>query len=261
MSFAAASNAMNRSERDRRFPSRNPIADDGDALHFCSTCAFGSVCLPAGVDKSALQALHVLVEHVGPYRTGEPIFRRGERFGAIFAVRGGVAKTCIVDDEGREQILGFHLPGEMIGLNAIHPDKYPCDAVALDTVYVCRFSFAALTTLAAKIPDVQQTLFRLLSADIGKATTLAGDHTADERMAAFLLDLADRYASRGFSPTRFRLVMPRGDIANHLRLASETVSRVLRRFCDRKLIRVDGRELELLDRAQMHKIARNLLSV
>lgn len=251
---------MNRIDHNGRIAESDPIADDGDALHFCSTCAFGSVCLPAGVDKSALQELHVLVEHVGPYRTGERIFRQGECFGAIFAVRGGVAKTCVVDGEGREQVLGFHLPGEMIGLNAIHPDKYPCDAVALDTVYVCRFTFSALTTLAAKIPDVQKTLFRLLSADIGKATALAGDHTADERMAAFLLDLARRYASRGFSPTRYRLVMPRGDIANHLRLASETVSRVLRRFCDRKLIRVDGRELELLDKTQLLKIARNLLS-
>ncbi|WP_347261274.1 helix-turn-helix domain-containing protein [Rudaea sp.] len=250
---------MNRIDRDGRIAELNPIADDGDEIHFCSTCAFGSVCLPAGVDKSALQELHVLVEHVGPYRAGEHIFRRGERFGAIFAVRGGVVKTCLVDDEGHEQVLGFHLPGEMIGLNAIHPEKYPCDAVALDTVYVCRFSFAALTTLAAKIPDVQQTLFRLLSADIGKATALAGDHTAEERLAAFLLDLAKRYASRGFSSTRYRLVMPRGDIANHLRLASETVSRVLRRFCDRELIRVDGRELELLDREQLRKIARNLL--
>jgi CRP/FNR family transcriptional regulator len=250
---------MNRIDRDGRIPEPDPIADDGDALRFCSTCAFGSVCLPAGVDKSALQELHVLVEHVGPYRNGAHIFRRGERFGAIFAVRGGVVKTCVVDDAGREQVLGFHLPGEMIGLNAIHPDKYPCDAVALDTVYVCRFSFAALTTLAAKIPDVQQKLFRLLSADIGKATSLAGDHTADERMAAFLVDLAERYAARGFSPNRYRLVMPRGDIANHLRLASETVSRVLRRFCDRELIRVDGRELELLDRAQLRRIGRNLL--
>lgn len=250
---------MNRIERVGRLSEPNPIADDGDELHFCSTCAFGSVCLPAGVDKSALQELHVLVEHVGPYRTGAHVFRRGERFGAIFAVRGGVVKTSVTDDDGREQVLGFHLPGEMIGLNAIHPDKYPCDAIALDTVYVCRFSFAALTTLAARIPDVQQTLFRLLSADIGKATALAGDHTADERMAAFLLDLADRFAARGFSRTRYRLVMPRADIANHLRLAAETVSRVLRRFCERGLIRVDARELELLDPAQLRRIARNLL--
>lgn len=237
----------------------DPIADDGDIVHFCSTCAFGSVCLPAGVDKAALHDLHVLVEHVGPYRNGEAIFHSHERFGAIYAVRGGVVKTRLIDDLGREQVLGFHLPGEMVGLNAIHPERYPCDAIALDTVYVCRFSFAALATLATKIPQVQQKLFRLLSADIGKATLLAGDYTADERLAAFLLDLARRYAARGFSSRSFRLVMPRADIANHLRLAAETVSRVLRRFCDRGLIRVDGREIELVDSPHLEQLARSLL--
>ncbi len=99
----------------------------------------------------------------------------------------------------------------------------------------------------------------LLSADIGKATLLAGDYTADERLAAFLLDLARRYASRGFSPRSFRLVMPRADVANHLRLAAETVSRALRRFRDRGLIRVDGREIELVDAQQLERLARNLL--
>jgi len=238
----------------------DPIADDGDDLRFCSTCAFGSVCLPAGVDKTVLRELHVLVQHVGPYRNGEPVFRHGDPFGAIFAVRGGVVKTRSLDDAGNEHVLGFHLPGEMIGLNAIHPEKYPCDAIAMDTVHVCRFSFSALTTLATKIPDVQQKLFRLLSADIGKAGQLAGDHTADERLATFLLDMGQRYAARGFSPRAFRLVMPRADIANHLRLASETVSRVLRRFCDRNFVRVNGREVELIDISALQHIARNSIA-
>ena len=240
-------------------PAQSPIADDGDDLRFCSTCAFGSVCLPAGVDKTALRELHMLVEHIGPYRAGDLVFRNGEPFAAIFAVRGGVVKTRQLDDDGREQVLGFHLPGEMIGLNAIHPAKYPCDAIALDTVFVCRFSFPALATLAVKMPGVQQQLFRLLSADIGKASLLAGDYSADERLAAFLLGLADRFAARGFSAKAFRLEMSRGDIANYLRLASETVSRVLRRLQDQKLIRVDGREVELLDRAALHDLARNIL--
>ena len=240
-------------------PVQNPIADDGDDLRFCSTCAFGSVCLPAGVDKNALRELHMLVEHIGPYRAGDLVFRTGERFAAIFAVRGGVVKTRQLDDDGREQVLGFHLPGEMIGLNAIHPAKYPCDAIALDTVFVCRFSFPALATLAVKMPDVQQQLFRLLSADIGKASLLAGDYSADERLAAFLLGLADRFAARGFSAKAFRLEMSRGDIANYLRLASETVSRVLRRLQDHKLIHVEGRDVELLDRPALHDLARNIL--
>jgi CRP/FNR family transcriptional regulator len=236
-----------------------PIADDGDELRFCSTCAFGSVCLPEGVDKTALRDLHMLVEHIGPYRAGDSIFRTGERFGAIFAVRGGVVKTRIIGDDGSEQVLGFHLPGEMIGLNAIHTAKYPCDAIALDTVFVCSFSFPALATLAGRMPRVQQELFRLLSADIGKATLLAGDFTADERLAAFLVLLGDRFAARGFSARAFRLVMPRNDIGNYLRLAPETVSRVLRRFQDQRLLRVDGREVELLDRAGLHHLARNIL--
>jgi CRP/FNR family transcriptional regulator len=238
----------------------SPVLDDGDALHFCSTCAFGSVCLPAGVDKRALEELHMLVEHVGPYHAGDLVFRQGERFGAIFAVRAGMVKTRMVDEGGHEQVLGFHLPGEVVGLNAIHPARYPCDAVALDTVYVCRFSFPALATLASKIPDVQQRLFELLSADIGRVTQLAGDHSADERLAAFLLELSARFAARGFASTTYRLTMARADIANYLRLAAETVSRVLRRFQEQGLVRIDGREVELLDVASLREIARNALS-
>lgn len=237
----------------------NPMADDGDELHFCSTCVFGSVCLPTGVDKNALSELHMLVEHVGPFRRDDIVFRAGEPFTAILAVRAGMVKTHVLSDDGREQVLGFYLPGEMIGLNAIHPEKYPCDAIALDTVYLCRFSFPALAMLATRIPDIQQRLFRMLSADIGKATQLAGDHSADERLAAFLLDLASRFAKRGFSPTTVHLSMGRGDIANYLRLAAESVSRVLRRFQDQQLIAVDRRQLTLLNPAALRHLARNVL--
>src|SRR5690606_1098129 len=163
----------------------NPIADDGNEQQFCSTCAFGAVCVGRGVDKIALSELHCLVEHVGPWRAGESIFRTGDKFNAIFAVRSGTVKTRLVDLEGRELVLGFHLPGELIGLNAIHTETYPCDAVALGTVEVCRFSFPALATLATRIPQVQQELFRRLSKDIGENALLAGDYSADERLAAF----------------------------------------------------------------------------
>lgn len=240
-------------------PPFDPGSGDGDALNFCTTCAFGEVCLPGGFDKTALQELHCLVEHVGPFHVGDSIFRANEPFESIFAVRAGTVKTCTIDEEGREQVLGFHLPGEMVGLNAIHPARYPCNAIALDTVYLCRFSFPALATLATRLPGIQQQLFRLLSADIGRAALLAGDYNANERMAAFLILLADRYAARGFSASRFRLSMSRGDIANHLRLAAETVSRVLRRFQDQGLIHVEEREVELLETAQLRTMARCIL--
>lgn len=236
-----------------------PIADDGDEVRFCSTCAFSDACLSQGYDKAALLELHCLVEHVGPFAPGEHVFREGEAFNAIAAVRAGTVKTYLTHSDGREQVQGFFLPGEVIGLNAIHHAHYPCNAVALDTVMLCQFSFPKMATLAQKMPGLQAQLFNLLSADIGKAALLAGDYSADERLAAFLVALSRRYAARGFSARRFTLTMSRTDIANYLRLAAETVSRVLRRFEGEGLIRVDRREVELLDLERLQAAAQPVL--
>ena len=235
------------------------LADDGDALTFCSTCAFSQACLSQGMDKRSLMDLHVLVEHVGPFHAGEHIFREGDPFEAIAAVRAGSVKTYVVDRDGHEHVLDFHLPGEVIGLNAIDGETYPCNAVALDTVMLCKFSFPKIAVLASKLPGLQQHLFRLLSRDIGRAALLAGDWTADQRMAAFLIGMSRRLAARGFSPNRFQLTMARTDIANYLRLAPETVSRVLKRFQADGLLRVDRRELELVDRVQLETLAAPVL--
>jgi CRP/FNR family transcriptional regulator, anaerobic regulatory protein len=232
---------------------------DGDSVRFCSTCAFSSACLSSGYDKAALNDLHVLVEHIGPFHAGDHLFREGDAFNAIAAVRAGVVKTTVIDRHGREQVLGFYLPGEVIGLNAIHNDRYPCNAIALDTVTLCRFSFPQIATLATRMPGLQRHLFRLLSADISKAALMAGDFSADERMAAFIQSLSQRYAARGYSATRWNLPMPRADIANYLGLAAETVSRVLRRFQEQGLISVDRREMELLDPVRIGSLAASVL--
>ena len=236
-----------------------PIADDGDGLRFCSTCAFSDACLSQGLDKASLAELHVLVEHIGPFAEGQHIFREGEEFTAIAAVRAGTVKTYVMDADGREQVLGFFLPGEVIGLNAIHHARYPCNAVALDTVMLCRFSFPKMAMLASRLPGLQQQLFRLLSEDIGKAALLAGDYAADARMAAFVVSLSRRYQRRGFSARQFNLTMSRTDMANYLRLAAETVSRVLRRFQDDGLVRVERRALEILDLPRLDALARKVL--
>jgi CRP/FNR family transcriptional regulator len=235
------------------------IADDGDELRFCSTCSFSQACLPEGMDKAALRELHILVEHVGPIAAGAHVFREGDSFVSIAAVRGGTVKTYVVDRDGREQVLGFHFPGEVIGLSAIDEERYPCNAVALDDVTMCRFSFARMAELATRLPGLQKQLFRLLSRDIGTALLLAGDHSADERLAAFLLLTSRRFGARGFSATRFRLSMSRADIANYLRLAPETVSRVLRRFQDDRWIRVRRRDVELIEPARIGLLAAPVL--
>lgn len=238
---------------------RGSIADDGDEFHFCSTCAFSAACLESGYDKSQLRDLHVLVEHIGPFREGEHIFREGDPFTAIAAVRSGTVKTYVTDNEGREHVQGFFLPGEVIGLNAISQARYPSNAVAMDSVVLCRFSFPNIAALATRMPGLQQHLFRLLSQDIGKATLLSGNFSADERMAAFLITLSRRYAARGFSASRFLLTMTRTDIANYLRLAPETVSRVFRRFQDDGMIQVERREIEITDRKHLETLAENVL--
>jgi CRP/FNR family transcriptional regulator len=235
------------------------LSDDGDAFHFCSTCAFSQACLSEGMDKGALKDLHVLVEHIGPFHAGDHIFREGDPFEAIAAVRAGTVKTSVIDRDGREHVLGFHFPGEVIGLNAIDGDQYPCNAVALDTVMLCRFSFPRIAVLAARMPGIQKQLFRLLSRDIGRAALLAGDWSVDQRMAAFLIGLSRRLSERGFSATRFQLTMARTDIANFLRLAPETVSRVLRRFEGDGLLRVDRRDMELLDQDALMALAAPVL--
>ena len=243
------------------FPRTGPaiMADDGDELSFCSTCAFSQACLSQGMDKSALMDLHVLVEHVGPLHAGEHVFREGDPFTAIAAVRTGTVKTYHIDRDGHEQVLGFHLPGEVIGLNAIHDDRYPCNAVALDTVMLCRFSFPKIALLAQRLPNLQQHLFRLMSRDIGVASLFAGDNTSDERMAAFLVGLSRRLAARGFSPRRFQLTMSRTDIANYLRQAPETVSRVLRRFEKDGVLHIKQRDVEIVDMPRLEALALAIL--
>jgi CRP/FNR family transcriptional regulator len=240
-------------------PAASPIADDGDALRFCSTCAFSESCLSQGMDKAALGDLHVLVDHVGPFHEGEHIFREGDPFTAIAAVRAGTVKTYVVDPDGQEHVLGFFLPGEVIGLNAISQDTYPCNAVALDTTVLCKFSFPKMAMLATRMPGLQAQLFRLLSQDIGKAALLSGDFSADQRMAAFLVSLSRRFASRGFSATRLHLTMTRTDIASYLRLAPETVSRVLRRLQADGLIAVERRELQIADPDRLETLAHAML--
>jgi len=228
---------------------------DCDACSFRSLCAFSDACARAGYSEADLKELHCLVEHVGPFQMGEHIFRTGDRFRALFAVRRGSVKTSVVNREGQEQILGFYLPGEVIGLNAIYPEQYPCNAVALEEAEFCRFSFPDISELAAHVPTVQQHLFRLLSKELGAASRLAGNHTSDERVAAFLIDLGDRYRARGFRFTSLTLSMSRGDIANYLRLVPETVSRVLGRLRDQELIRIEGRQVTLLDIEGLRQIS------
>ncbi|WP_447594519.1 cyclic nucleotide-binding domain-containing protein [Stenotrophomonas rhizophila] len=221
----------------------------------CGACPLGPDCFPGSLASAHLYELEGLIEHTAPAHAGSVVFRQGDPFEHIAVIRLGTVKTYAIDREGREQTLGFHMPGDFIGLGAIDDGRHPCTAVALDTVTLCRLPFRATADLAARMPMLQAKLFRLMSRDIARATQLSCNNTADERLAAFLIGMADRMAARGYSSSRWQLTMSRMDIANYLRLAPETLSRLLRRFQAEGLVSVEGREVEVRGRERLQALA------
>ncbi|MDE2138896.1 MAG: fumarate/nitrate reduction transcriptional regulator Fnr [Gammaproteobacteria bacterium] len=220
----------------------------------CAVCSLKELCLPRGLDGPDLMRLDTLVERRGPLHEGDHLFRVGDGFQALYAVRAGSCKTYTVDSEGREHVLGFHLPGELLGLDAIYPGRHLCNAQALDTAVVCVLPYEQVSDLAGQIGGLRSQLMRLMSKDIADTAALAGDFTAEERLAAFLNGLSERFRQRGYSPVEFQLAMSRRDIANYLRLATETVSRVFARFENDGLIAVNRRSVRLLDLPRLRRL-------
>ena len=213
----------------------------------CAGCAHISACEACGYGKDALAGLRGIVERVGLLRDGEYLFRPRTPLRALYAVQAGMAKTVAVDRAGREQVLAFHLPGELFGLDAICLGYHDNAAIALGRTQLCRFPIDQLRALAAGQPEVQWHLLHTMSRQIHHQRLSGGDYSAGERMAAFLVDLLDRRAMLGLAPDHLPLPMSRADIGNHLRLATETVSRLLARFREAGWVRIERSGLTVLD--------------
>ena len=231
-----------------RDPTRKQVA--------CSQCSLGELCLPRGLSATEVERFETIVSKSRPIHAGEHVFRSGDDFRSMVAVRAGCFKSYVIDPDGEEQVLGFHLPGEIIGLDAIHTARHVANVVALDTGSVCSLGFESVSDMARRMPELQNELFRVMSQRIGELETIAGDLSADERIALFLLSLSNRFCRRGYSEKEFILAMSRRDIASYLRLATETVSRVLARFQQNELIRVDRKHVRLLDLPGLREVAR-----
>lgn len=227
-----------------------------DVRKTCSVCSLSELCLPMGLDHHDLERMDSIVARSEPMHEGDHLFHVGDAFKSIYAVRVGSYKSYTVDSEGREHVLGFHLPGELLGLDAIYPGQHRCNAVALDTSAVCILPYEDLDKLAGEIDGLRGQLLRLMSKDIADAAALAGDFTAEERIASFLIGLSKRFHIRGCSPTEFDLSMSRRDIANYLRMAPETVSRVFARFENERLIAVERRDIHLLNLPKLFELGR-----
>ncbi|MBB6188660.1 helix-turn-helix domain-containing protein [Rhodanobacter sp. MP7CTX1] len=221
---------------------------------FCVGCAYVTGCEAGGFGKPELSGLRHLVERTGPLRNGEYLYRPSTPVRALYAVQTGMAKTVMVDIVGREKVLAFHLPGEVIGLDAVCQDQYDSAVVVLGKTRFCKFPFAAIRQLAHRQTDVQWHLMQVLSRQLRQSQLYSGDHPAEERMARFLIDLRDRRAALGLPTERLPLPMSRADIGNHLGLATETVSRLLARFRNQALVRIDRKGLDLLDSVKLRDL-------
>ncbi|KIQ97565.1 fumarate/nitrate reduction transcriptional regulator Fnr [Lysobacter sp. A03] len=235
-----------------------PVIDLASLRHGCAQCSLRQLCLPAGIGATDLQQLDEIVKRRRPVARGELLFRAGDRLGAVYVARNGAFKTVSTSEEGDAQVVGFHIAGELIGLDALGEGVHRCDAVALTAANVCEVPFEQLTAVAAQVPGLQQQLMRV----IGQSVSRDQDHLqmlvrrqANERIALFLVGLCERLSNIGESGTQFRLPMSREDIAHFLGLALETVSRGFSRLQDDGVITVVGRKVEILDAPELQRLA------
>jgi len=207
---------------------------------------------------SEIEHLDNIVQRKKLLKKGEFLFKAGDPFDAIYAIRSGSLKSYTISSEGIEQLTGFHLPGEMVGLNAVSTTNYPSFAKALETSLVCSIPFDRLEILARELPGLQSQLFRVMSNEIRdeqQLMMLLSKKNADERFAAFVMNLSARYRRRGLSDKEFFLTMTRSDIANYLGLAVETVSRLITRLQKKGLIEMKDRYLCIADPSELSHLA------
>lgn len=224
----------------------------------CKDCSLASLCLPLSLNLEDMDALDDIVKRGRPLKKGEFLFRQGDAFGSVFAVRSGALKTFSLSDSGDEQITGFHLPSELVGLCGMDSEFYPVSAMALETTSVCEIPFERLDELSVQLPQLRRQLMRIMSREIRddqQMMLLLSKKTADERIATFLVNLSARFRARGFSANQFRLAMSRNEIGNYLGLAVETVSRVFTRFQQSKLLEAEGKEVQILDPIELCALA------
>jgi len=245
-------------------PARREIAATGSVISIrdlrtrCGNCSMREFCLPAGLEAGALQDLDRIVKSRPRFAKGTTIYRAGDPFSALYAIRVGSCKTTVLAEDGREQVAGYHMLGDIVGLDGIASERHQCQAVALEDTKVCVLPFAELEDLARKCSPLQHTLHRFLSREIGRDQNLMlllGSMRAEERLAAFLLNLSDRYRGHGFSASEFVLRMTREEIGSFLGLKLETVSRLLSRFQAEGLLQVQGRDVKLLDLPALKRLA------
>lgn len=223
----------------------------------CSACNLRELCLPVGLSEDELASLDSMVSTRRSVRRGEALFHAGEAFAALYAVRTGFFKTVISAADGREQVTGFQMAGELIGLDGISTDRHSCDAVALEDSQVCMIPYSQLESLSREFTLLQHQFHKIMSREIVRdhgVMLLLGSMRAEERLAAFLLNLTQRLQARGFSASALVLRMTREEIGSYLGLKLETVSRTFSKFQDEGILEVKQRDIRIIDQNALQRV-------
>lgn len=229
-------------------PKSGPI-DLGALKTACGNCNLRELCLPAGLSADDLEKLDHMVYVRRRVKRGDALFRAGEAFDSIYAVRTGFFKTRVTTEDGRDQVTGFSMAGEIIGMDGISNDKHTCDAVALEDSEVCTIPYDRLEALSHEIPALQRHFHKVMSREIVRENgvmMLLGVMRAEERLAAFLLNLSQRLQARGYAPLEFVLRMTREEIGSYLGLKLETVSRAFSKFQADGIIAVEQKYIRIV---------------
>jgi CRP/FNR family transcriptional regulator, anaerobic regulatory protein len=216
----------------------------------CSNCNLRELCMPLGLSNDELDRVDNLVASRRRVKRGASLFRSGDKFTNLFAIRTGFFKTSITSEDGRDQVTGFQMAGEVVGLDGIVNDRHSCDAIALEDADVCLLPFDRIEELSTEIPGLQRHVHKIMSREIVRehgVMLLLGSMRAEERLAAFLLNLVQRLHARGFSQSELVLRMTREEIGSYLGLKLETVSRTFSKFVEDGIVEVKQRHVRIVE--------------
>ena len=214
----------------------------------CSSCNLRELCLPMGLNADEMDKLDRVISTRKRIKRGQALFNVGDKFTSLYAVRSGFFKTCVTTADGRDQVTGFQMTGEIIGMDGIVSDHHSCDAVALEDAEVCVMPFDQVEELSREFTTLQHHVHKILSREIVRdhgVMLLLGSMRAEERLAAFLLNLVQRLHARGFSQSEFVLRMTREEIGSYLGMKLETVSRTFSKFAEDGIIDVKQRHVHI----------------
>ena len=213
--------------------------------------------MPLGLSQTEIDRIDDVVASRRKIKRGATLFRNGEKFTSLYAIRTGFFKTCVASEDGRDQVTGFQMAGEIVGLDGIVNDQHTCDAVALEDAEVCVMPFDRIEELSREVNSLQRHMHKIMSREIVRehgVMLLLGSMRAEERLAAFLLNLVQRLHARGFSRSELVLRMTREEIGSYLGLKLETVSRTFSKFVEDGVIEVKQRQVKILDPEALKRI-------